>query len=705
MYQFNAKALKWYLRENVSHEIIVKQKKKTGDILYYNIPCAFDIETTSITQLGEKYAFMYIWQMGIKDYIFYGRSWDEFLQAIAIIRDSLQLSLNQRIIIYVHNLAYEFQFMRKYLDWESVFSLDERKPLKAVTENGIEFRCSYLLSGLSLALTAKNLTSHKMEKLTGDLDYDLTRHYKTPLTKQELKYCEYDVKIVLAYISEQITEYEKITKIPLTNTGRVRNYVREKCFYGFNQKKSFSQYQKYHAIIENLTLTVDSYKMLKYCFQGGYTHANYMKVGETLENVHSIDFTSSYPAVMLTELYPMSKPKLLKNISCATMLENMNLKYKGYMFIARFTNIHSIINEMYISEHKCTELKVPSVNNGRVHSAESLTTFLTNIDFNIIKYCYQWDKVEFFNVYEFILDYLPKPIIKSIIELYKKKTELKGVEGMESEYLKSKGMLNSVYGMCVTDVVRGEVVYNSVEGWEKIPADIETSIDEYNKSKQRFLYYPWGVWVTAYARENLWTGILSMQDDYIYSDTDSIKFQNINNHTWYINKYNAMVEQKLKAMCQHYNIPFKDLKPKTIKGKEKLIGVWDYEGSYKYFKTLGAKRYIYYTDSLHITIAGLSKNHGGKYLENLSGGKIEKMFSAFNNDLYIPAGFTDKKTHTYMDDTCEIDVLDYMGNKERVISKSGIHLEPCEFTLSFSKEYEYFLKMYLAGYVYTDNQY
>ena len=702
MYYFTPKALKWYLRENGAHETLVKQRKKTGDILYYNIPCAFDIETTSLAQQDEKYAFMYVWQMGIKDYLFYGRTWDEFLQALAIIRDSLQLSETQRIIIYVHNLSYEFQFMRKYLEWVEVFSIDERKPLKALTSMGIEFRCSYMLSGLSLALTAKNLTSHKLEKLTGDLDYSLIRHYNTPLTKQELKYCEYDIKIVLAYIQEQIDEYGTIIKIPLTNTGRVRNYVREKCFYGFKPKKDFTKYQKYHAIMDCLQLTVDSYKMLKFCFQGGFTHANYMKVGETLENVHSIDFTSSYPAVMLTELYPMSKPKLLGDVACETMLQNMNLKYRGFMFIARFTNIHSIRNEMYISEYKCSLCKKLSSNNGRVHSAEELTTAITNIDFNIIKHCYQWEKVEFFHVYEFSLDYLPKPIIKSIIELYKSKTTLKGVEGMENEYLKSKEMLNSVYGMSVTDIVRETIIYENE--WSKEPPDIETAIDNYNKSKQRFLYYPWGVWVTAYARKNLWTGILSMQDDYIYSDTDSIKFQNINIHTWYINKYNSMLEQKLKAMCKHYNIPFSDLKPKTIKGKEKLIGIWDYEGNYKYFKTLGAKRYIYYTDSLHITIAGLGKTNGAKYLENLSGGIIDKMFKRFNDELYIPADYTGKKTHTYIDDLMEIDVLDYEGNKARIISKSGIHLEDCDFTLSISRQYEEFLKTLVLGYTIKENE-
>lgn len=704
MEYFNAISLKNYLTKNIKGMEIVKQKRKTGNILYYNVPFAFDIETTSLKQFDNKYAFMYIWQLGVKDYIFYGRTWDEFLQTLTIIKESLMLDNSKRIIIYVHNLAYEYQFMHKYLNWLEVFAIDERKPLKAVTDIGIEFRCSYMLSGLSLAATSKNLISHKIEKLTGDLDYNLIRHYDTPLTDTELKYCEYDVKIVLAYIEEQIKEYTTITKIPLTNTGRVRNYVRDKCFYGFYRNKSYSQYTKYHSIMKCLTLDSDSYKMLSYCFHGGFTHANYEKVGIKLDNVHSIDFTSSYPAVMLTELYPMSKPRLLKNVSCETMLENMNLKYVGYMFICRFTNIYSIRKEMYISKYKCTALKNESVNNGRIYSADSLTTFCTNIDFNIIKYVYKWDKVEFFNVYEFKLDYLPKPIIKSVIELYKKKTELKGVEGMENEYLKSKGMLNSIYGMCVTDIVRDEYIYND-GSWSTKSADIETAIDYYNNSKQRFLYYPWGVWVTAYARKNLWTGIISMQDDYIYSDTDSIKFQNIDKHKDYINQYNSFVEKKLKKMCQHYNILFSDLKPKTIKGIEKLIGVWDYEGCYQYFKTLGAKRYIYYDGKLHITIAGLSKNHGGEYLEKMSNGDIDKMFEMFDNDLYIPAESTNKKTHTYLDDFMEIDVIDYKGNKKRITSESGIHLEPCEFTLSISKQYNEFLSMFLHGYTYKDNNY
>lgn len=703
MDKYNARRLK-YLLSNIELPTVTKYQKGVGTITYYNIEAGYDIETTSLIYQDRKSAFMYIWQMGIKDYIFYGRTWEEFSDALSVLKNTLKLSLKRRLIIYVHNLAYEFQFMRKYCEWDSVFSLSERKPIKAVTTDGIEFRCSYILSGLSLATTAKNLVSHKIEKLTGDLDYSLIRHSETPLSTQELKYCEYDVKIVLAYINEQIAEYNNdITKIPLTNTGRVRQYVKHSCFGG-NSGKSKGHYIRYSELMSQLTITEHEYQLLKMAFQGGFTHANYLRVGETIENVHSIDFTSSYPAVMLSEKFPMSKGKQLGSVATDTMEHNFKKKNYCYICLAKFTNIHSKYHEMYLSEHKCYRLKKACTNNGRIQSAEELYTAFTNVDYQILKQVYTWDNVEFIEVYEYFLDYLPKAIITSIIDLYKKKTELKGVAGSEQEYLKSKGMLNSVYGMCVTDIVRDEILYS--DEWSTEKADPKTKLEEYNESKNRFLFYPWGVFVTAYSRRNLWTGILSIGNDYLYSDTDSIKFVNYNCHTWYIEKYNKMVTTKIKAMCKFYNIPYSDVTPKTIKGVEKPIGVWDYEGCYSMFKTLGAKRYMYVEDGkLHITIAGLSKQNGANYLLESSGGDLKRVFETFNNELYIPAENTGKSTHTYIDEEMDLLVSDYMGNSYHVNTKSGVHLEECEFTLSISKQYGEFLKSFMAGYLITGTKY
>lgn len=695
--QYNKEKLVQYINYlNVSRETIKVTKTKKG--AYYELACSFDIETTSTyTQEKEKVAFMYEWTFGIEDYICYGRNWETFLELIATLKKKLKLG-SKRLCVYVHNLGYEFQFMRKHFEWENVFSLEERKPIRALTTSGIEFRCSYILSGLNLALTAKNLTSTKIKKLVGDLDYKLVRHSDTQLTDQELKYCEYDVKIVIAYIREQLGEYGSITKLPMTNTGRVRSYVRNACLYskGNHHKTSYGKYSRYRKLMSELTLNEETYLQLKQTFQGGFTHANYKYVGKVINDVHSIDFTSSYPTVMLAEYFPMSRPIKITGGSQTGLLKQFDNPRKGFMFYLHLEKVQSTKEEMYISEHKCLELSKPVLNNGRVYQAEHLVFPCTDIDYKIIKNCYKWESMRISNVYTFYMDYLPLPIIKSIIKLYQDKTTLKGVQGMESEYLKSKGMLNSVYGMCVTDIVKDEAVY--LENWETTKADVSKQIETYNNSKNRFLYYPWGVWVTAYARKNLWNGILNIGSDYIYSDTDSIKFINYEKHKKYIEWYNRSITNKLYAMCDFYNLDKASIEPMTIKGKKKPLGVWDYEGKYKYFKTLGAKRYMYYDDELHITIAGLSKKQGVKYL--LENNKtIEDVFNNFNNEMYIPAFATGKNTHTYVDNEYELVVKDYQGNNRVVKTLSGIHLEECEFTLSLSNQYSSFLKQFAQGYL------
>ena len=697
MIYYNKSELTNYL---TSLKIATTYKKECGIKIAYNeVVASLDIETTSTEVRGDKFAFMYEWTFGIEDFICYGRNWSEFLELCETLQQHFNTDSGNRIVIYVHNLSYEFQFMYKLFNWESVFAVDIRKPIKCLTTLGLEFRCSYILSGLNLALTAKNLTMYKIEKMVGDLDYSLVRTPLTPLSDLELRYCEYDVKIVICYIREQLQEYKTITKIPLTNTGRVRQYVRNNCLYSrkSHKKTNRSKYHNYRELMENLTLTPKIYKLCKLVFQGGFTHANYDKVGEILENVHSIDFTSSYPAVMLSEKYPMSTPREIDDVSRETMEARFKKKNFCYMFFAKFTNITSKRNECYLSESKCFNKVKPVVNNGRIYTAESLLTAITNVDYEIIKACYTFDSVEFSNVYEMYCEYLPKPIITSILDLYEKKTTLKGIKGMESEYLKSKGMLNAVFGMSVTDIVQEEhtlVNYN----WVTKESDTDEKINDYNTSKNRFLFYPWGIFVTAYARRNLWSGILAIGDDYIYSDTDSIKFLNYESHKDYIEHYNNYITFKLKEMCDYYNLPYTAISPKTNKGISKPLGVWDYEGEYKYFKTLGAKRYMYYDDDLHITIAGLSKSQGVDYIKSQCD-SVKGMFNFFNTNMSIPASGTGKKTHTYIDDYKEYEITDYLGNTSLIKSESSIHLSECEFTLSLSQEYERFLSMFVDGYI------
>lgn len=272
--------------------------KKSIDIS--SLIISFDIETTSTYIDKDKIAYMYEWSMCFMDkeetLTIYGRTWEEWFSCLEDIKHLLSLRIDRKkAVIWIHNLGFEFQFFRKYFNNMKVFAVKDRTPIKVNTHYFI-FRDTLILSAMSLSKVANNLTSHKIRKLTGDLDYKLVRNPSTPMSKQELSYCENDVLIVCYYIAEQRAIYGTLAKIPLTNTGRVRELVRDNCFYTSknHQKSSRGKYQRYHALMNELTISEEQYPYIASSFAGGFTHANYMKVGDEILDVHSIDFTSSY---------------------------------------------------------------------------------------------------------------------------------------------------------------------------------------------------------------------------------------------------------------------------------------------------------------------------------------------------------------------------------------------------------------------------
>lgn len=132
-----------------------------------------------------------------------------------------------------------------------------------------------------------------------------------------------------------------------------------------------------------------------------------------------------------------------------------------------------------------------------------------------------------------------------------------------------------------------------------------------------------------------------------------------------------------------------------------MIGVWDYEGTYSRFKTLGAKRYLVEDgDNLYLTLAGLSKQNGVAYMIEQAKGDFTKVFNMFNNELYIPANRTGKMTHTYIDYEMTGMIEDYQGARNMVQCESGVHLSECDFTLSISRQYGEFIRNFKDGYIY-----
>lgn len=691
-------------------------------IYFYNIPCSFDIETSSFYKDDykiqydyaekmeikqndkkfnpEKLVTMYIWQFGINGNIIIGRTWQEFIDMCDEISDYLQLEEKKRLIVYVHNLSYEFQFISKLFDWYKVFSIDTRKPIYAITSGYIEFRCSYLLSGYSLAKLSSQLVKYHVEKLVGNLDYSKIRHSETPLTQAEIDYCVNDVRVVMAYIQEKIEQDKGIQNIPLTKTGYVRLYCRKNCLYYYNEKGRQKNYDYLNLMDELQISNVKEFDTMQRAFMGGFTHANAFYADTIQENVASFDFTSSYPYVMLSEKFPMShgvKVEIQAKTEFYSYLENYCCIFDVYFKDIITTDV----NENYLSISKCFLKKGVVENNGRIVSAHEIATTITNIDFNIISQCYKWEEMKVNTMYVYKKQYLPTEFVKSILTLYEQKTKLKGVKGKEVEYLKSKEMVNACYGMAVTNPLRDEYIFKN-EWYTEKPNDAEKAemLYKYNHSKNRFLFYPWGIFVTAYARRNLFLGIKAFGNDYIYSDTDSIKALNYEKHMNFINAYNEMVHKKLETACKYHNIPIERMKPKTIKGIEKPLGVWDFEGVYKRFKTLGAKRYMIEEENaltiddknynFSLTVSGVNKFKAIPYLLDKYGEK--EIFNVFTNYLAIPPEATGKNLHTYIDYEIKGTVIDYLGNSGCFHEMSGTHLEPTDYNLNLTIMYLQYLK-------------
>ena len=684
----------------------IKFIKNNKKLEYGNISISFDIETTSFYNSdGLEQATMYAWVFTFNEKIIIGRTWDEFILILKKIQDHYKLHSNKRLIIWIHNLAFEFAFMQNLFKWDSVFAVDKRKPVYAIT-NGIEFRCSYILSGYSLRQLAKNLVKHQIDKLVGDLDYSLKRHSKTPLSQNEYEYIVNDGLIVSYYISELLDQYGDFHKIPLTNTGFVRKYVRKETLYGgeSSHKKTAYDYKKYHSLMMTLQIpSLQCYEQMKRVYSGGFTHGNALYNGVVIEDVTSYDFTSSYPSVMVCEKFPMTTPKRI-TVHNDEELKNY-LHHYCCMFDVLITKLEpKLFQDHPLSESKCIKISNGKIDNGRVVKADKLITSMNETDFEYFKDFYKWEKIEFFNFRIMEKGYLPTSFVKAILKLYELKTTLKGKEDYDSmvRYQNAKGQLNSCYGMAVTDILQNNITFkNGV--WQEEEQDVSKVFKKYNNSKSRFLYYAWGIWVTSYARRNLFMGVKAIGNDYLYADTDSMKIRNGNKYIPWINKYNDYIKYKMEKALKWHKLDFSMCSPKTIDGKIKPLGYWDFDGHYKKFKTLGAKRYLYLDDNneMHLTCAGVSKN-AINYMMKKSKNNIDKCFQFFKNDMFIPSSDTGKNIHTYIDFEMNGDMVDYLGNKGTYHELSGVHLTGAEYTLSLSKDYIDYLSGLNWSYAYED---
>ncbi len=655
-------------------------------VTYYNIPAAFDIETSSFydgdpEEPENKRAIMYMWQFGIGSYVTIGRTWDEYIMLMLSLTAILQLNKEKRLAVYVHNLSYEFGFMHKRFNWDEVFILESRKPTIALN-GGIEYRDMLKLSGgKKLANITNDLQKYKVKKMVGDLDYSKIRHSKTPLTDKEMKYGENDIRVCLCYIQEKIEQDGGIAKIPMTNTGYVRRYCRNKCR---------KRWMKYRKLMNQLQLNPKEYMMLRDGFMGGFTHANFHYVNKVLKLVASYDLTSSYPSVMVLEKFPMAKGEFQWGPLTLDEVETWFDTHCCLMHLQIETLVPKLVQDFPISSSKCLKIEGETVDNGRVVSARYLEIICTELDLDTYKTFYDWNDLVVTEMITYEKGFLPKVFVEAILDLYVPKTKLKGIAEKALEYMISKNMLNAAYGMSVTNPLRDIFTY---EEWGEPPTkpDMKEAIKTYNEDMKRFLFFPWGVWVTAYARHNLFEAIVALGNDYVYADTDSVKFINYERHKQFFDDYNDRIIEKIEFVAEKRNIPVEKFMPKNdVKNKIYPIGQWSFEGVYDKFKTLGAKRYFVLVDGKYeLTVAGANKAMACKYLTLK---RNKDPFDMFADGLCVPAEYSGRNILTYIDCETEGVVYDYLGEPLEYHEYTSIHMEASDYNMSMSADFRDFLR-------------
>ena len=630
------------------------QGRRENSRKYKDLFCAFDIETTNDFSINQ--AYMYIWQFQIENYTIVGRTWDEF----KLFTERLvgELDRDEFLMIYVHNLSFEFTFLKGiYLfDPDEVFCVDRRKVLKCKMFEHLEFRCSYLLTNMSLSSFTDKMNVTR--KLSGDeFDYKKIRYPWTHLTDKELEYCVTDVKALVEALKVYFSiEDDNFYTIPYTSTGFVRRDI----------KRAMRHFNKNDLVAMQADFEV--FEILREAFRGGNTHCNRYYADMIIENVSSYDRVSSYPDVQINELFPMSPWIKEEDVTLERVCRWIFKHHRACIMRVGFNNIR-LKNPLwgcpYIPKHKCRNLTRHDNDNGRILDADYLEISLTDIDLKIILDEYEFSDITFYDFYHCRYGRLPLTLRREIEKYFQAKTELKNVPGEELYYFMSKQKLNSIYGMTVQLPVKQNIDYINDQFIEHSD-DEEDLLKKHNN--KAFLVYSWGVFTTAAARFQLELALHKVgAERFVYCDTDSVKFIDDGNVSF--DDYN---ESRKRDSIKNGGVAT------DRKGKSYYLGIYEYEGTAKRFCSLGAKKYCYEDQdgNLHLTVAGVGKKKGAKELTDNGG--IEAFKEGFT---FYKAGGTES---IYNDITEHFNVI--IDEKPLKIT-SNVLIRDSMYTLGITGDY------------------
>lgn len=666
---------------------------------------AFDTETSTIEKDGEQIAFMYVWQMAVENEAFYGRTWSEFKLCLQKMKNEMHLAVDYKLIVYVHNLKYDFGFYKKEvnLDGNDFVARSRRTVLKHIMDDCFEVRDSAVYTEEPLEHMGEEIGIPKMK----GYDYNRIRHALTPLTPEELEYCEHDVLILTRYFRIEAEKLNcSIYKLALTATQKIKRGINEE----FARESRMYQNMIMSRQLKDNDHDNHILDLLKHAFFGAFNYSSQLIRGITQDNVAGIDISACYGAQCLMHPYPVGKFTPIALPESTDDLKN-NPRYAGKAMLITFaakdvSAKYADIGFLPINVHNYWQRPASDINNiasKRVLTAAKLEMTLTDVDFRLFLEFYSYSAIKFVSIMASDYGDMPPYMIRSIekthrkkLEIQKRNNELKKIRPLtlseQLEYIHAKTGVSRIYGILVQDPVR------DIYEWNPEINDIQKNGEQKNKSQFQPVLYQWGVWVVAWARYEILRLLLKLSgtgknfDDLktLYSDTDSLYFKFTESDVEIVKSYNDMINAKIANVAKKYR-----LNPEALTGIGTLKITY-----YQQFKTTGIKQYCYIQDDVFdYRCAGLTRpdyqyddnnnqlfnedgtpiNYGMTFFDNFDS-NAERM-AAFCREMSIPASDAHVKRNYYNDEPLKepLEVTDYLGNTTTVQPKSWVVISESGF--------------------------
>jgi len=379
--------------------------------------------------------------------------------------------------------------------------------------------------------------------------------------------CNYDVQSLAKSIEGFKNMFEKeYGGTGLTAAGMALSAYKKYLYKKMSvDKKKDPTVKEIEDVFRSIYPIIDdefSTKISEYSYHGGITTNNPIHQGKKKRNLQCVDINSSYPSSMVKQL-PYGLPIKIDNFTdegYSEYIVKIHFKFKKrsipFQRCHRENKCRALLKEFLLPlDQTYTRTQFPYEFNGYIA--------INSIDLRTLK---KYAKIKYIS-FERGYNYKTTDIMADfIIHIYEKRQKLKELNKEREEKGEKKDLvmdlvykllLNSLYGKFAQDLKGYVQVYEDLENYTKV--DVEDP---------NLIYRPLSSCITAYSRENWINVCYLLGDNFVYGDTDSVFFVN--------------VDYCITLLKEH------DLLHSSILGKWSI----EYKGGIKHGKFLSKKNYL-----------------------------------------------------------------------------------------------------------------